>query len=563
MDQAKLDDYLRVGKKLFDGEITFATNIPGKRATIDDREDYKENKIVPRLREAREAVLDGKADWPALVKKGLANNLAGQWGAMTIRNWVDRQPEAARAALRVFWAEGDTPPEERIRVFVDNVLPHANWGGAGAARSRLRVVSVLLMALPEGYPSYKKTEFNRAYKHMGYETLPSQDEGAIYKHAMEFLDRLLARKEALGFDRPRDRRDAQSLLWTMDGFLEKGVIEVPPTGGTNNQDSFTESLEALAKKLLLPPEFLREIAELLEDKKQIIFQGPPGTGKTFVARELAKCLAGSDDRVRVVQFHPSYAYEDFVEGFRPVRHKETEQPGFELRKGPLCQMADQASSEQNERHFLVIDEINRGNLSKILGELYYLLEYRADDDEAEDEDDDLVMQLQYSDDPFALPPNLYVIGTMNTADRSIALVDAALRRRFHFVEFHPDKDPIKDLLQEWLKKNAGNLDDDVVGIVGLANGKLSNKEAAIGPSYFMKKGGLDQTKLERAWKYNVLPYIEEQLYGSNLSLAEFELPNLRKELAQGTDTAESQDGGTDAAEQGGTGETTTGGDDTD
>ena len=544
MNDEKLTEYLREGQRLFgDG-------------TIDRQERFK-NDIVVKLHEAREAVLVGRDDWPALVKRGLGNKVAGQWGAMTIRNWVDRQPDAARAVLREFWADGDTRPEERIRAFVDNVLPHANWGGAGAARSRLRVVSVLLMALPEGYPPYKKTEFNRAYKHMEYETLPSQDEGEIYKHAMEFLDRLLERKETLGFERPRDRRDAQSLLWTMDGFLENGVIKPLPNGGTNNHDPLTERLEALARKLLLPPEFLHEIAELLRDKKQVIFQGPPGTGKTYVARELAKCLAGSEDRVRVVQFHPSYAYEDFVEGFRPVRDKETKQAGFELREGPLRRMADQARDEPDDLHFLVIDEINRGNLSKILGELYYLLEYRAKDDEDEDddaEDDEFVMQLQYSDDPFAMPPNLYIIGTMNTADRSIALVDAALRRRFYFVPFHPEKPPIEGLLGRWLDKYASGMKwvDDRVR---RANEKLGNKEAAIGPSYFMKKGGLDQKKLERVWEYNVIPYIEEQLYGSNLKIEDFALDKLKAEVDGPSNT--------DDGEQGGPGETTAGGGDTD
>ena len=108
------------------------------------------------------------------------------------------------------------------------------------------------------------------------------------------------------------------------------------------------------------------------------------------------------------------------------------QPGFELRSGPLLDMAQQARYKLDARHFLVIDEINRGNLAKVLGELYFLLEYRNEE-----------MRLQYSDEPFSLPDNLYVIGTMNTADRSIALVDLALRRRFHFVEFHPDDPPMK------------------------------------------------------------------------------------------------------------------------
>ena len=149
--------------------------------------------------------------------------------------------------------------------------------------------------------------------------------------------------------------------------------------------------------------------------------GAPGTGKTYVAQKLAECLAGSSKRVRLVQFHPSYAYEDFVQGFRPTL--EGGRHGFELRDGPLLDVAQGAREAGNEIHVLVIDEINRGNLSKVLGELYFLLEYRS-----------VEMRLQYSDELFSLPENLWIIGTMNTADRSIALVDLALRRRFHFVE---------------------------------------------------------------------------------------------------------------------------------
>ena len=121
-----------------------------------------------------------------------------------------------------------------------------------------------------------------------------------------------------------------------------------------------------------------------------------------------------------------------MQGFRPALVNG--QPGFELRKGPLLRAADRAGQEPNANHYLVIDEINRGNLAKVFGELYFLLEYR-----------DSEMDLQYSDQgkKFSLPENLYIIGTMNTADRSIALVDLALRRRFYFVEFHPTKIPLR------------------------------------------------------------------------------------------------------------------------
>ena len=124
----------------------------------------------------------------------------------------------------------------------------------------------------------------------------------------------------------------------------------------------------------LTPEFLREIETLLYDKRQVIFQGPPGTGKTYVAQALAEHLAGSKDRVTLVQLHPSYAYEDFVQGFRPTL--EDRQPGFQLKDGPLLRAAERAESEPNAKHFLVIDEINRGNPAKVFGELYFLLEYR-------------------------------------------------------------------------------------------------------------------------------------------------------------------------------------------
>ena len=282
----------------------------------------------------------------------------------------------------------------------------------------------------------------------------------------------------------------------------------------------------LADELLIDSGHLRKIQRLLEDKQQMIFQGPPGTGKTYVARKLAACLAGNRERVRLVQFHPSYAYEDFVHGYRPIL--KGKRPGFELRPGPLLCMVEQALKAPDDRHFLVIDEINRGNLAKILGELYFLLEYRNQQ-----------MQLQYSDEMFALPDNLYVIGTMNTADRSIALVDLALRRRFHFVEFHPAKPPIQGLLGRWLQRNAPGM-AWVADVVDRANDELDDRQAAIGPSYFMREG-LDEGTVSLIWEHNVLPYIEERLYGQHERLDHFELDVLRREC-EGTKAEDNSDG---------------------
>ncbi len=273
----------------------------------------------------------------------------------------------------------------------------------------------------------------------------------------------------------------------------------------------------LASDLLYDGADLQRIAKLLDDKRQVIFQGPPGTGKTYAARKLARHLSGSDERVTLVQFHPSYAYEDFVQGYRPTL-TAAGQAGFTLRDGPLVTAAAAARDEPDAPHFLIIDEINRGNLAKVFGELYFLLEYR---------DEGIAPQYAAEgEDPFSLPENLYVIGTMNTADRSIALIDLALRRRFHFVEFHPDKPPVEGLLERWLERE-GNGMKWLPEMVVRANAKLDDRQAAIGPSYFMKKD-LDEGKARLIWEHNVLPYIEERLYGQADRLSEFGFDKLRQ-----------------------------------
>ena len=149
----------------------------------------------------------------------------------------------------------------------------------------------------------------------------------------------------------------------------------------------------------------------------------------------------------------------------------------------------------------------------------------------------------YSDEPFVLPDNLYIIGTMNTADRSIALVDLALRRRFHFVEFHPDKPPVQGLLGRWLEGEAPDM-AWVADVVDRANGKLDHRQAAIGPSYFMKRD-LDDDKVRLIWEHNVRPYVEEHLYGEHDRLDEFDLDRLRSEIDDGG--VEQDDGGEDAS----------------
>jgi 5-methylcytosine-specific restriction protein B len=281
--------------------------------------------------------------------------------------------------------------------------------------------------------------------------------------------------------------------------------------------------EELANDLTLPRQWLQSIVDLLAEKRQVIFYGPPGTSKTFVALALADFLTGGQRRL--VQFHPSYAYEDFIEGYRPSGVSATAGAiGFELVPGPFRRITQEALAERSRPHVLVIDEINRGNMAKVFGELYFLLEYRNEP-----------VQLQYSSgDDFRLPKNLFLIGTMNSADRSIALLDSAMRRRFFFVPFFPQEEPVRGLLRRWLSNNqlpveAADLLDQLNSLI-LDRG-TRDPNFAIGPSYFMTKSLAEPGALERIWAHALMPLLEEQYYGSEDDVGKlFALSSVRASL---------------------------------
>ncbi|MFF3556084.1 DUF4357 domain-containing protein [Streptomyces tsukubensis] len=268
-------------------------------------------------------------------------------------------------------------------------------------------------------------------------------------------------------------------------------------------------------------EWLEEIRSLVMDEKQLIFYGPPGTGKTFLAQEIAEFLGGGPERVKLIQFHPSYAYEDFFEGFRPREDPRTREVAFRLTAGPLREFADLARREGNRHipHFLIIDEINRANLAKVFGELYFLLEYR-----------DRTVRLTYSGEDFSLPRNLFIIGTMNTADRSIALVDAAMRRRFAFVELSPRTEPTSGLLRRWLDKTGKY--PEPADLLDALNSRIEDPDFLIGPSYLMKPSAFREGGLERTWRTKILPLLEEHHYGDAVDIERrYGLKTLRQSIA--------------------------------
>ena len=474
--------------------------------SLEKEEIHYKRRIGEGYAQARELVLQGSEEWGTALKRANPGNLLFHVNKSKLNDWASKEPKAARQALRALWTPNDRPLAERIAAFCEE-FPKSVVSGAGG---RANLASVLLMGEDvEQYPPYRIRLMEKAFADTRYPPPQKEaNEAELYEHALGFLDRFI--KEADARDIPvRHRLDAHSIVWGALNFAGK-------------EEDEDDVLEELAGELHLPVDFLQNIDTLLKEKKQVIFQGPPGTGKTFVAQKLARHLAGTEDHCRLVQFHPSYSYEDFIRGYRP-KLLDNQQPGFELKDGPFLRIARQAAHDPEGNYFLIIDEINRGNLAKVFGELYFLLEYR-----------DTAMNLMYQEDdepPFEMPPNLYIIGTMNTADRSIALVDLALRRRFAFVDFATDTEPVKGLLRRWLEANGLAGMDWVADIVERANEKLDDHHAAIGPSYFMRLE-LDDAAVERIWKHAVLPYVEEHLFGQRDRLSGFTLDALRRTRAQ-------------------------------
>ena len=240
---------------------------------------------------------------------------------------------------------------------------------------------------------------------------------------------------------------------------------------------------------------------LVRKKKNVILQGAPGVGKTYTAKRLAYSMIGVKDqeRIMMVQFHQSYSYEDFIEGFRPA----SASGGFEIKKGSFYLFCRKAEDDLEHEYFFFFFEINRGNLSKIFGELFMLIESDKRGN---------ALQLLYSDEKFSVPQNVYIIGMMNTADRSLAMLDYALRRRFAFYEMKPGFNT------EGFRKYRTGLNnikfDNLINCVEQLNAAIAGDESlgegfCIGHSYFCNLTEVNDQALSAIVEYEVIPLLKE------------------------------------------------------
>ena len=474
------------------------------------------------LTRAREAVLRDERDWPGLVKAAIThrkNNIIHRFDQPKLVKWVEDHPGEARDALSEMWSGDDRMPGDRVRAF-DSRLSESVFG-RGAKSSRLLVASYFMMGIDtQQYPPYRQSAFQDTYRNLGYPPSSASDAGGEYEHALAFLDRVLeeARRQGMdGMDWPDTRLDAQSVVWWLKDPEPSPDPEKPPVPARDGGPDGDPPRQAHALNTIL--------------------YGPPGTGKTWhtVARAVAVVenreadVVAQEDRagvkrrfdehrrarrIEMVTFHQNTTYEDFVEGIRPVlaggasAGAETPADGgaagdvrYELSRGVFRRIAERAAADPDGRYVLVIDEINRGNVARIFGELITLIE----DSKRLGRNDEARVTLPGSKTDFGVPANLHVVGTMNTADRSIALLDTALRRRFVFEEMMPEP------FHPGVGKDVGGVDcRELLTAMNRRIAVLLDREHQIGHTYFLRVD--TPAALARTFQTRIVPLLQEYFY---------------------------------------------------
>lgn len=412
----------------------------------------------------------------------------------------------ARAALS---EGGDLEDPSELRRLADDVaIPHLIGSSGVSVNARTvsgaRNVALCLLA-PEAFEAIAST--NHKNKIAERWTDLGGDSPDLDQRLRNIRKALTATYgEGFNYYAPEIKAD-----WDVRGpARRRGRPPKAATSTTGGESAVQEtvSLQDLADRVHMHVEDLERLESLLDTKKQVIVEGPPGSGKTFLSENFANYFAGSEDRVTLVQFHQSYGYEDFIQGIRPRTDAGT--LSYARVDGIFKRFCDRARSAPiGDRYVFIIDEINRGNVARIFGELMYCLEYR-----------DRAVPLAGADEgavAFAIPPNVYLIGTMNNTDRSLAQLDYALRRRFYFYRLTPVVAGRAPVLESWLADQP--IDEVTRTAISDLFVRLNSRvteilgpDFQVGHSYFMQADIDSDLWKETLWDSAITPLLDEYLH---------------------------------------------------
>lgn len=438
------------------------------------------------------------------------------------RNFAKYEPEEYRIALRMLFTE-TVDLQERIDTFTstckklwdDKIKNHFEQNTSAMCDERL-ISCFLTLKYPERYTFYKNEVYSSlcsllgvdskkaGYKLVHFYELLNKYVVPIVENDMELMDSINKEIDNKGYIHSTVLV-AQTALWYYVCRLSSSKSEVE-VSQYNDYNKHNDN----------PMKQYSEYIDLLKENHNIVITGAPGTGKTFMAHAIAKEMGCGKDEMCFVQFHPSYDYTDFVEGLRPLE-KSDGQMGFERKDGVFKEFCKRAAknivdTEKSVDFVFIIDEINRGEASKIFGELFYAIDpgYRGKTDvRVKTQYQNLIPESDVFADGFYVPENVYIIGTMNDIDRSVESMDFAMRRRFTWKEVTPNEtQSMLDSLAraDEAKRRMNRLNDVIANTDGLGAAYM------IGPAYFLKLGN-NGGDFERLWEMNLEPLLREYLRG--------------------------------------------------